>query len=96
MKVLLPIIVFIIIILSCEKVDEDYCWTCTTYYYERIYYQDGEILEKRYPDSLDLCGYSDKDIQKYEQYHTMEPYSISTCGNYVRWQDCLCIKKEEK
>lgn len=95
MKILLPIVLFIIIVLSCEKIDEDYCWTCTTYYYERMYLQDGEILEKRYADSLPpLCGYTERDIQKYERYRTVDPYNISTCGNHIRWQECLCIKKD--
>ncbi|NMC60075.1 MAG: hypothetical protein GYA51_11960 [Candidatus Methanofastidiosa archaeon] len=83
-----------LLFMSCEKVDDDYCWTCHFYYYERQYLNDGEIFEKRYEDSLALCGYTERDIQKYERYRTVKPYSISTCGDHIRWQDCLCIKKE--
>lgn len=93
-KVMLFIMLFAVGGLACEKVADDYCWRCHTYYYDRIYFPDGEVFEKRHTDSLDLCGYSERDIQKYERYHTMPKYSISTCGDHIRWQDCLCVRNE--
>lgn len=89
------LIAMALLFMSCEKVNDDYCWRCHTYYYDRIYFPDGEVMEKRHTDSLDMCGYTERDIQKYERYHTMPKHSISTCGDHIRWQDCMCIKLEE-
>jgi len=92
---LLTFIIFCLILLShsCEKPQEEYCWRCYMYFYDRIYI-DGNVFEKRYQDSIDICGYTERDITKYEVYRTVKPYSISTCGDHIRWQDCFCIKEE--
>jgi len=83
----------LLLFISCEKLQDEYCWMCYTYYYERMYI-DGDTWEKRYVDSLQQCGFTELDIQKYERYRTVKPYSISTCGDHIRWQDCFCIKEE--
>lgn len=84
-----------LLFMSCEK-QEDFCWECNIYRYEHEYYLEDQILvERRYLDSVEVCGYTERDIKKYEKFRTLAPYSVNTCGTYIRWQDCLCIKKEE-
>lgn len=88
------IIAMLIILASCEKVEDEYCWNCTIYFYERKYMDDGRIFERRYADSLQQCGFTERDIQKYERYRTVEKYNISTCGDHIRWQEYVCIKQD--
>lgn len=94
MKKLLTLSV-LLILLSCEKLQDDYCWKCTTFYYERWYADWGDVFEKREVDSTEVCGMTERDASKYEKYHTMPHHIISTCGDRIRWQDCYCVKMEE-
>lgn len=84
-KIMFFILLIVIGSIACEKVDDEYCWTCYFHYYDRVYLKDGEVLEKRYIDSLDKCGFTERDIQKYERYRTVKPHPISTCGDHIRW-----------
>lgn len=92
---LIGIAVMLLLLASCEKVEEEYCWNCTIYFYERAYFPDGQIWEKRYVDSIKKCGFTERDIQKFERYRTVGKHPISVCGDRIRWQECYCIKLEE-
>ena len=92
MKKLLLLI--ILLFPACEKVEEEYCWMCTINFYDRIYTTDGQVWEKRYIDSLQKCGFTERDIQKFEHYRTVGKHPISVCGDHIRWQECYCIKQE--
>ena len=89
------IIVIFIILASCEKVEDEYCYTCTTHFYEWKYLPGCRIWERDYVDSVQLCGWTKSDIKKYERYNTIDKHSDDIYGNYIKWQDCICIKQEK-
>lgn len=83
-----------IMLLACEKDQEEYCWKCYLDFYER-YYSPMGTFEKRTYDSITKCGFTESDISKFEEYRTMSHYIISTCGDRIRWQNCYCVKMEQ-
>ena len=95
-KRIIILFVFFIVIFSCEKIEDEYCWDCTIYFYEKIYLPDSVVLEKRDDAYLKRCGWTEREIQKYEKYRTVEKHPISVCGDHIRWQECVCIKQENK
>ncbi len=91
-KLLILSSVLLVTIIACKVLNKEYCWKCYTNYYDRQYI-DYEVIEKRYTDSTTMCGYTELDIQKHENKHTLSPYSITTGNSHIKWQDCYCIKE---
>lgn len=94
--ILLIFMISLTLLFSCEKLEDKYCWTCIMYFYERAYFTNGDIWERRYTDSIQKCGFTERDIQKFERYRTVGKHHISTCGDRICWQECYCVKLEEE
>lgn len=78
-----------IILFSCEKLDDTFCWNCV-----KITFTKNTIkhtLKIDY-DTILKCDYSEKDAQKFEDIHTLDPDFISTCGEVIRWTETICEK----
>ena len=93
--ILVIFILSITILFSCEKVEDEYCYTCTTHFYEWKYLPDCRIWMWDYVDSIQLYGWTESDIKKYERYNTIDKHSDDIYGNYIEWQDCVCVKQEK-
>lgn len=84
-------IIIVLLLISCIKIQPEYCWECRRFVYERTLY-DNAYYEKRYELIDTLCGWTERDALRYEKYHTVPMIPISTCGDEWRQVDCACGK----
>lgn len=89
------IIAMLIILASCEKVEDENNYICTTHFYEWKYLPGCRIWMWHYVDSVQLYGYTERDIRKYERYNTIDKHSADVYGDHIEWQDCTCIMKDK-
>ena len=84
----------LILLFGCEKEDDTYCYDCIiTFYWHRGY--EDDLLFK--VDTVEKCGYSERDAQLFEKQRTTKPYVISICGGDYRWEECICeIQNQQK
>jgi len=90
MKKLIGLFV-IILLFSCEKLDDTYCYDCYKWTFQR-YLTTGKLV--LWQDTVLKCDYSELDAQKFEDLHTLKAVPISTCGDVIRWSVCICEKQE--
>jgi len=81
----------IILLFSCEKLDDTYCYDCYKWTFQR-YLTTGKLV--LWQDTVLKCDYSELDAQKFEDLHTLKAVPISTCGDVIRWSVCICEKQE--
>jgi len=81
------LLIFLITLAFCEKLDETYCYDC----HIKFYWQRDNILLAK-DTTVIKCDYSELDAQKFENQRTCDPYPISAC-NDVRWSECMCEKR---
>jgi len=89
------IMILFLLLSSCEKVEEENNYICTTHFYEWKYLPDCRIWMWDYVDSIQLYGWTESDIKKYERYNTIGKHSTDIYGNNIEWQDCVCVKQEK-
>lgn len=92
MRYLFIIVVFFIIIFSCEDTNQEFCWDCYITDYDYYIKMDQEPIEKSHTDSLLICKHTEYGILLYEKDHTIYPFSITTGGTHLKWTTCMCTK----
>jgi len=81
----------IILVFSCEKLDDTFCWNCI----KTTFIKDvGQGTFTYLQDTVVKCEYSELDAQKFENAHTIKARPIDTCGGILRWIDTVCEKQK--
>ena len=81
------LLILLITLASCEKLDETYCYDC----HITFYWQTGNELFMK-EAMVEKCDYTEIDALRFENQRSCNPYSVSAC-NDVRWSECKCEKR---
>lgn len=83
-------IIFLLLLVSCEKIDDTFCYDCIKIYKTEYLKTHTLVIEV---DTINKCDFSEKDAERFEDIHTIPKTSISTCGDVIRWVDTICEKQ---
>ena len=89
MKRLIPILLFLLFLTSCEK---KYCWECTTITILDFLY--NQALDSYDVDKTVICDHSESEIRKFEDLKTFtsEYREGIQAYHYDLKSTCYCIK----